>query len=43
MMKRKMNRSKILVYGFIGVVLLAIITAAVIYLPTIMQSMHGAG
>ena len=40
-MKKRMNKSKTLVYVFIGIVLLAIITAAVIYLPTIMQAMHG--
>ncbi len=43
MMNKKMNKSKILVYVFIGIVLLAMITAAVIYLPPIMQSLHGAG
>ncbi len=43
MMKKKMSKSKILVYVFIGIVLLAIITAAVVYLPSILQSMHGAG
>lgn len=41
-MKKKMSKSKTLVYVFIGIVLLVIITAAVMYLPTIMQSMHGA-
>lgn len=36
-----MNKSKALVYGFIVVVLSAIMIGAAIYLPSLMQSLHG--
>ena len=42
-MKKKMSRTRIVVYVFVGVVLLALCAVAAIYLPSIMQSMHGVG
>jgi hypothetical protein len=38
-----MNKSRIFVYVIIGVVALAVIAAAVIYLPGLMQTLHGTG
>jgi hypothetical protein len=38
-----MNKSRIFVYAVIGIVALALITAAVVYLPGLMQTLHGAG
>lgn len=38
-----MNNSRILVYAFIGIVALAVVAAAVIYLPGLMQTLHGTG
>lgn len=38
-----MNKSRIFVYAVIGIVALALLAAAVIYLPGLMQTLHGTG
>ena len=38
-----MNKSRIFAYAIIGIVALALIVAAVVYLPGLMQTLHGTG
>jgi hypothetical protein len=38
-----MNKSRIFVYAIIGIVALAVVAAAVIYLPGLMQTLHSTG
>ncbi len=40
-MRKKMSRSKVVVYVMIGVVALLTLVAAAIYLPGFMQALHG--
>jgi len=40
-MQRKTSKSKVVVYAVIGVLSLAAIIAAAIYLPDLMQRLHG--
>jgi hypothetical protein len=42
-MEKKMSKSKVVVYVIIGVVTLAAIIAAALYLPGLMQALHGTG
>jgi len=38
-----MSKSRVFVYVVIGMVVLAAITLAVVYLPGLMQTLHGTG
>lgn len=38
-----MNKSRIFVYAIIGIVTLALIMVAVVYLPGLLQTVHGTG
>ncbi len=42
-MENKMNKSRIFVYVIMGIIGLAIIAAALIYLPGLMATLHGTG
>ncbi len=42
-MQTKMSRAKVVVYVLFSVLALAVFTAAVLYLPGLMQSLHGTG
>ncbi len=40
-MQKKPSKSKIVVYALIGMVVAAMLIAAVIYLPGLLQALHG--
>ena len=40
-MKKRMGKSKVVVYVMIGVVALSVLVATAIYLPAFMQVLHG--
>ncbi len=40
-MKKKMGKSKVVVYMMIGLVALSTLVAAAVYLPGFMQALHG--
>ena len=40
-MKKRMGKSKVVVYVMIGVVALSVLVATAIYLPGFMQVLHG--
>ena len=40
-MQKKMSKMKIIVYVMIGLVVLGALVAAAIYLPGLMQALHG--
>ena len=42
-MQKKIGMSKIVVYTIIGIIVLAAVAAAIVYLPGLMQIMHGIG
>ncbi len=39
----KMNKSRIFVYAILGIVALVVVAGTVIYLPGLMQTLHGTG
>lgn len=38
-----MNKSRVFVYVLIGIVALTVVAAVAIYLPGLMQTLHGTG
>ncbi|VAW31079.1 hypothetical protein MNBD_CHLOROFLEXI01-1197 [hydrothermal vent metagenome] len=38
-----MNKSKVFVYAILGIITLALVAAALIYLPGFIQALHGTG
>lgn len=42
-MQKKTSTSKVVVYATIGIIALAVFAAAVIYLPGLLQTLHGTG
>ena len=40
-MQKKIGTSKIVVYAIIGIIALVAVVAAIVYLPGLMQTMHG--